>query len=133
MESPAPRFVGRVLLVEDNRINRLIAGELLEQLGVQFDFAEDGAEALDKLETSPFDLVLMDCVMPRLDGFDATQQWRERERRRERARTPIVAVTANATADDRARCIAVGMDDFLAKPILLHNLANVCARYLRAA
>ena len=133
MESPAPRFVGRVLLVEDNRINRLIAGELLEQLGVQFDFAEDGAEALEKLDAGPFDLVLMDCVMPRLDGFDATQQWRERERRREQARTPIVAVTANATAADRARCIEAGMDDFLAKPILLPNLAKVCARYLRAA
>jgi len=133
MESPAPRFVGRVLLVEDNRINRLIAGELLEQLGVHFDFAEDGAEALEKLDAGPFDLVLMDCVMPRLDGFDATQQWRQRERRKEQARTPIVAVTANATAADRARCIEAGMDDFLAKPILLINLAKVCARYLRAA
>jgi CheY-like chemotaxis protein len=133
MESPALRFIGRVLLVEDNSINRLIAGELLRRLGVQFEFAVDGMEALEKLAAQPFQLVLMDCLMPRLDGFDATRRWREQERSSRRERIPIVAVSANATADDRARCIASGMDDFIAKPIQLQGLGSVVARYLRAA
>lgn len=131
MESPATRFVGHVLLVEDNPINRLVTGELLEQLGLQFEFAVDGTEALEKLGATIFDLVLMDCVMPRLDGFAATLRWREYERIEGRAHTPIVAVTANA--EDRARCIASGMDDFLGKPIQLDGLARLLARYLRAA
>jgi CheY-like chemotaxis protein len=133
MQSPVIRFIGRVLLVEDNPINRLIAGELLERLGVQFEFAEDGSEALGKLAAAEFDLVLMDCLMPRLDGFAATRQWREQERVTGRPRTPIVAVSANATAEDRERCMEAGMDDFLAKPIQLHGLGSLVARYLRAA
>lgn len=133
MQNPALRFIGRVLLVEDNPINRLIAGELLERLGVQFESAEDGREALDKLATQSFELVLMDCLMPRLDGFAATRLWREQERTSGRPRIPIVAVSANATADDRARCIASGMDDFIAKPIQLQGLGSVVARFLRAA
>jgi len=133
MQSPAFRFVGRVLLVEDNSINRLICKELLERLGVQFEMAEDGVEALEKLGAAQFNLVLMDCLMPRLDGFAATVQWREREKTEGRARTPIVAVSANATEDDRERCIASGMDDFLAKPIQLKILAALIARYLPVA
>jgi CheY-like chemotaxis protein len=99
---------------------------------VQVEFAEDGAEALEKLDAAGFDLVLMDCVMPRMDGFATTEHWRERERAKGGARTPIVAVTANSTAEDRARCLASGMDDFLGKPIHMQILANVVARYLRA-
>jgi len=133
MESPVTRFVGRVLLVEDNSINRVVARELLEQLGVQFEFAEDGQIALEKLSGAAFDLVLMDCVMPRMDGFEATQAWRQREREIGGTRTPIVAVSANVTAEDRARCIASGMDDFLGKPIQLSTLAMLFARYLRRA
>jgi CheY-like chemotaxis protein len=130
MQSPAFRFVGRVLVVEDNSINRLIAAELLDRLGVQFEAAEDGAEALEKLEAASFDLVLMDCLMPRLDGYAATREWRAREQARGRAPIPIVAVTANATADDRARCLASGMNDLVGKPIHLDGLAALIARYL---
>jgi two-component system, sensor histidine kinase len=133
MERPAACFTGRVLLVEDNRINRLIAGELLEQIGVEVEFAEDGAEALEKLDAGKFDLVLMDCVMPRMDGYEATQRLRERERSSGGGRTPVVAVTANATADDRAHCLQAGMDDFLPKPIILDTLVRVIAQYLRTA
>jgi CheY-like chemotaxis protein len=133
MERPAACFIGRVLLVEDNRINRLIAGELLEQIGVTVEFAEDGAEALEKLDAGTFDLVLMDCVMPRMDGYEATQRLRERERSSGAGRTPVVAVTANATADDRAHCLQSGMDDFLPKPIILDTLVRVVAQYLRTA
>jgi CheY-like chemotaxis protein len=133
MQSPAIRFAGHVLLVEDNPINRLIASELLDRLGVRFECAENGAEALERLAADTFDLVLMDCLMPRLDGFAATHQWRERERIDGRPRTPIVAVSANVTEDDRDRCLACGMDEFLPKPIHLTVLAAVLARYLRAA
>ena len=133
MESPASRFVGRVLLVEDNPINRLIARRLLERLGLQIEFADDGAEALEKLEATRFDLVLMDCVMPRLDGFAATLRWRELELAQGRTRTPVIAVTANSTAEDRAHCLASGMDDVLAKPINLQSLTSVVAQYLHTA
>ena len=133
MEGPASGFVGRVLVVEDNSINRLIAGKLLQRLGLQFDYAEDGAEALEKLAASRFDLVLMDCVMPRLDGFATTQQWRAYEQAQGRLRTPIVAVTANSSAEDRARCLTSGMDDLLSKPMNLQGLTGIVARYLPAA
>lgn len=133
MESPAPRFIGRVLVVEDNPINRLVACEMLESLGVQYETAEDGVAALEKQQMARFDLVLMDCLMPRLDGFAATAIWRERERSRGGPATPIVAVTANASNEDRERCLACGMDDFLGKPMRLNQLASLVARHLRAA
>jgi len=133
MDSPAPRFLGRVLVVEDNSINRLVACEMLERLGVQYELAEDGAEALERQQAGRFDLVLMDCLMPRLDGFAATTRWREHESQLGESRTPIVAVTANIADDDRARCLACGMDDFLGKPMRLNQLASIIARYLRAA
>jgi CheY-like chemotaxis protein len=133
MESHVSRYIGRVLLVEDNPINRLVGVELLERLGVQFAAAENGVEALEMFDAGPFDLVLMDCLMPRLDGFATTRRWRERERMEGRPRTPIVAVSANSTAEDRERCLASGMDGFLGKPMHLHGLTEVIARYLRAA
>jgi len=133
MESPASGFVGRVLVVEDNSINRLIAGKLLQRLGLQFEYAEDGAEALEKLTSTRFDLVLMDCLMPRLDGFATTEQWRTYEQAQGRPRIPIVAVTANSAAEDRERCLTSGMDDLLSKPINLQGLTGIIARYLPAA
>lgn len=133
MESPPPRFVGRVLVVEDNSINRLVACEMLESLGVQYEMAQDGVEALERQQAGHFDLVLMDCLMPRLDGFAATARWRERERSLGEPATPIVAVTANASSEDRERCLACGMNDFLGKPMRLNQLASMVARYLRAA
>jgi CheY-like chemotaxis protein len=131
MESPLLRFVGRVLVVDDNAINRLIVVEMLKRLGVEIEQAENGEEALHRLEASPFNLVLMDCLMPRLDGFSATRLWREHELVESRSRTPIVALTANAMAEDRAKCIASGMDDLLAKPIQLPALTSLLAGYLQ--
>src|SRR5512143_365132 len=96
MQSSVLRFVGRVLVVDDNAINRLIVVEMLKRLGVEIEQAEHGEEALDRLGAAPFDLVLMDCLMPRLDGFEATRRWRERERISASTRLPIVALTANA-------------------------------------
>jgi CheY-like chemotaxis protein len=132
MQSPALRFIGRVLVVDDNSINRLIVVEMLKRLGVEIEQADHGEDALQRLVANPFDLVLMDCLMPRMDGFEATRQWRERERIAMRKRTPIVALTANAMAEDKVRCLDAGMDDLLAKPIQLPALTSLLAAYLRA-
>lgn len=131
MQSPLLRFLGRVLVVDDNAINRLIVVEMLKRLGVELEQAEHGEDALQKLAAAQFDLVLMDCLMPRMDGFTATRRWRERERAERRARVPIVALTANALAEDKQRCLESGMDDLLPKPIQLPALTSLLAEYLK--
>lgn len=104
----------RVLLVEDNAINRRIACALLERLGYAYDVAKDGKSALDALESGRFDVVLMDCQMPQMNGFETTQ--RIRELTGEPSRVPIIALTANAMKSDRERCLKAGMNDYLTKP-----------------
>ncbi|WP_088280835.1 ATP-binding protein [Ideonella sp. A 288] len=126
----APSLSGRVLLVDDNPVNRCLVVELLGVLGVDVVEAEDGAQALVRLRTQPFDLVLMDCQMPVLDGCDATRQWRALEAAQGRARLPVVAVTANVMADDAERARASGMDDLLAKPFTFEQLQATVARWL---
>ena len=108
-------FAGsRVLLVEDEPVNREIALGMLDQVGLVTDVAEDGEEALALFAEKDYDLILMDMQMPRLDGLAATQRIRATARG---AELPIVAMTANAFAEDRERCFAVGMNDFIAKPV----------------
>ncbi|MFO0284420.1 MAG: response regulator [Acidobacteriota bacterium] len=102
-----------VLLVEDNKINQKLALRLLERLGCTVWLAENGLEALEALDRRPVDLILMDCQMPEMDGFEATRKIREREH----GHVPIIAVTANAMESDFERCLASGMDSFLTKPI----------------
>src|SRR5204863_4218474 len=105
-----------VLLVEDNMVNRTLALEMLQRLGCDAMHAGNGVEALDSLEKQEFDVVLMDCQMPVMDGFIATRKLREREVARKLEPTRIVALTANALAGDREACLASGMNDYLAKP-----------------
>ncbi|HVT78664.1 MAG TPA: response regulator, partial [Acidimicrobiales bacterium] len=105
---------GHLLVVEDNRVNQKVAVAILTKLGYTVDVASDGIEALEMLDGQRFDVVLMDCQMPRMDGYEATTEFRLRERE---PRTPIVAMTASATSSDRERCLEVGMDDYLTKPI----------------
>jgi CheY-like chemotaxis protein len=119
-----------VLLVDDNAINLLVAREMLSSLGVEVDTAEDGAEALARLERGGYALVFMDVMMPLLDGLTTTRRWREREQRERTQRVPIVALTANAMAADRERCLAAGMDDYLAKPVRREQLAQMLRRWL---
>ena len=121
----------RVLIVEDNAINRKVLMSQLGKLGIQVESSENGQEAVAAIEAglAP-DLVLMDCRMPIMDGFDATQRIRLWESQSGRSRLPIVAVTANAFLDDRERCLAVGMDDFLAKPVSLNDLRDKLAQWL---
>ncbi len=121
----------RVLVVEDNLINQKVALRILAKIGHRADVAGDGEQALAALERRRYDVVLMDCQMPVLDGFEATGQLREREAAGAR-RTPIIAMTANALDGDRQRCIDAGMDDYVSKPITPDSLAEVLSRWLGA-
>lgn len=128
--SSIPRHVkGKVLLVEDNPINQEIAVAMLQSLGVRVELANNGAEAIAMLARSAFTVILMDCQMPIMDGFQATLFIREQERAAG-THTPIVALTANAVADDRAECLSIGMDDYLAKPFTLQQLSRLLERWI---
>ena len=114
----------RILLVEDNPTNQRVALCMLQRQGYSVDVAANGIEALAKLASSAFDLVLMDCQMPEMDGFEATRKIRERERAGE-PHVPIVALTANVMAGDRERCLESGMDEYLGKPINAQELYSM--------
>ncbi|MFY7863412.1 response regulator [Roseateles sp.] len=126
-----PSLSGRVLLVDDSMVNVLVASSMLESCGLQVDQAEDGLEALERLEAQAYDLVLMDCQMPKMDGFEATRRWRALERNRFLGHVPIVALTASAVNGDRERCIQCGMDDYLVKPFEMDDLVAVVRRHLQ--
>ncbi|KRF30560.1 hypothetical protein ASG94_18680 [Nocardioides sp. Soil805] len=126
-ESPVPVSALRVLVVEDNRVNQLVATGMLTALGHTADTAEDGVAALAALERASYDLVLMDVQMPRMDGYEATRALRAREG--DTQRTLVIAMTANAVAGERERCLAAGMDDFLTKPVDLEHLTRTLARW----
>jgi signal transduction histidine kinase/CheY-like chemotaxis protein/HPt (histidine-containing phosphotransfer) domain-containing protein len=122
---------GHVLLVEDNPVNRKVAEKLVSLLGLTHDYAENGEQALQKLAKERFNMVLMDCQMPVMDGYSATRLFREEEARGGDGRhLPIVAMTANAMAGDRERCLASGMDDYLSKPLNREHLAETLQRWL---
>ena len=125
--SAAPSFAGaHVLLVEDNTVNQKVARKYLEKLGVTSDLACNGCEAVEAWERSGHDLILMDCQMPVMDGFEATREIRRRERGGRRV--PIIALTANALASDRKTCLDAGMDEHLPKPLELESLASCLGR-----
>jgi CheY-like chemotaxis protein len=117
-----------VLLAEDNRVNQKIAMRMLKVLGVEATLAEDGFQVLAALEGRPFDLVLMDCQMPGMDGFVTTARIRERERE-QGGHLPIIAMTANALEGDREACLAAGMDDYISKPVNRHILWQTLSRW----
>jgi len=122
---------GHVLLVEDNAVNRQVAQRLLSLVGVSFEIAENGKEALDRLEHGQFDAVLMDCQMPILDGYGATRAVRRLESDGARkGHVPIVAMTANAMAGDREKCLAAGMDDYMSKPLNRALLEQMLRKWL---
>ena len=125
----------RVLVAEDHPTNQMVMQSLLRRLGYASTVAADGLEALEALEADPcgFAVVLMDCHMPRLDGYDATRLIRERERELGRARIPILAVTASIFPEDRAKATDAGMDGFVGKPVGLTTLRDVLASTLGGA
>ncbi|MDH3641349.1 MAG: ATP-binding protein [Gammaproteobacteria bacterium] len=126
-----PSYSGaRVLLAEDNQVNQLVATRMLARFGIRCDVANDGAEVLDHLKSADYDLVLMDCQMPQVDGYQATAEIRRMEAESAGQRTPIVALTANAMEGDAERCLDAGMDDYLAKPMESAKLRGALARWL---
>jgi signal transduction histidine kinase/CheY-like chemotaxis protein len=129
---PVPPVVGaRVLAAEDNAVNRMILGEFLAQLGCEVELVDDGEAALRRFEAGRFDVVLMDCQMPNLDGLEATREIRRLERQQpKRGRTPVIALTAYAMVEDRQRCMDAGMDDHLGKPFSAHALADVLRHWV---
>ncbi len=121
---------GVVLVVEDNDVNRMIARQMLESLGLEVLEATDGQHALETLAQCAVDLVLMDCQMPVMDGYTATREIRARESRLKRQRTPILALTADAFEEDAARSAAAGMDAHLAKPYTREQLRRLLSSWL---
>jgi CheY-like chemotaxis protein len=116
-----------VLVAEDNMVNQMVAMGFLEELGYDAHLAADGREALLLMEKGVYDAVLMDCHMPEMDGFQATRELRRREP--SGRRTPVIAMTAGVLDEDRERCLAAGMDDFVAKPVDLEDLRSTLARW----
>jgi signal transduction histidine kinase/CheY-like chemotaxis protein len=123
--------VRRVLLAEDNPVNVEVAKAMLESLGLQAQVAQNGLQALEAARATRFEVVLMDCQMPVMDGFAATAAIRRQEQEAGRPRTlPIIAITANALQGDREACLAAGMDDYLSKPFTQAELAGVIGRWI---
>ena len=128
--SPAPGRL-RLLLAEDNRVNQEVVLSMLEMLGCHCELAVNGHQVLAALEQREFDIVLMDCQMPEMDGFGATAAIRRRERQSPGRHVPIIAVTANVMEGDREQCLQAGMDDYLSKPFTRRQLLEVLQRWCR--
>jgi signal transduction histidine kinase/ActR/RegA family two-component response regulator len=127
-ERPADPNAPIVLVVEDSPVNRLVTVRVLERCGYRVHVVNDGREALDALSTQVYDVVLMDCQMPEVDGYEATRELRLREQGGRR-HTPVIAMTAHAMTGDRERCLEAGMDDYLAKPVRSQALVEVLERW----
>lgn len=119
----------RVLIVEDNKVNQLVARRMVERLGYEADVVDNGQLALDALADTTYGLVLMDCQMPVMDGYEATMEIRRREP--DDQHLPIVALTAHVLDNNREQCLGVGMDDFVAKPVTNTQLKDVMDRWMQ--
>lgn len=129
----AKKLTGKILFVDDNLVNQQVGKEMLRQLGLAFEVVSNGQEALNARITRDFDLVLMDCQMPVMDGFEATRSIRQFELKNTVKNVPIVALTANAMEGDREKCIDVGMNDYLSKPYSSHTLYKTLSSWLPQA
>jgi CheY-like chemotaxis protein len=121
----------RILLVEDNLINQKVALSILKKLGYHADVASNGREAIITLKTIPYDLVLMDCQMPEMDGYEATAHIRDSKSTVLDHDVPIIAMTAHAMTGDREKCLGAGMNDYLTKPVAPENLSDLLAKWLK--
>jgi len=124
------QFNARILVVEDNATNQVVARGMLQKFGVHIDLAGNGEEAIVALTQLPYDLVFMDCQMPVMDGFEASRRIRDPQSSVKDHRIPVIAMTANAMQGDRDRCIAAGVDDYIAKPVELGKLRRMLEQWL---
>ena len=115
----------RILMAEDNQINQRVGKLILQRAGFKIDLADDGSEALEAHKANPYDLILMDCQMPTMDGFEASR----RIRALDSPQPVIVAVTANALVGERERCLSAGMDDYLSKPFQAEQLVALVKKW----
>lgn len=129
---PQPTALRRVLLVEDNPVNRKVAGAMLGRLGCEVESAENGLEALHMLENADYDLVLMDINMPEMDGLSATRAIRNPQSRVKRHDIPVIAMTANAMSGDEELCRFAGMDDYLSKPVNFERLSLIVSKFIKS-
>jgi CheY-like chemotaxis protein len=120
----------RILLAEDNLVNQQVISAMLSRFPVAIDIANDGRQAVEALSKQSYDLVLMDCQMPELDGYEATKMLRDHENMFHKSRTPVIALTANAMQGDREKCLSAGMDDYLAKPFNIEELVSTLTRWI---
>ena len=125
------KITGRILIAEDNPINQKIALKLVEKMGCRADTVGNGQEAITALTRAPYDLILMDCQMPEMDGYEATLKIREIEKLLNKKRIPIIALTAAAMGADQQKCIEVGMDDYLTKPVDFQKVWQVLEKWLK--
>jgi signal transduction histidine kinase/CheY-like chemotaxis protein len=128
----AKALSGHVLLAEDHLVNQAVAIGMLETLGLTVVVAKDGHEAVEKAAAEPFDVILMDCQMPGLDGFEATEEIRSMEAASGKSPIPIIAATANALKGDRERCLQAGMNDYLTKPFTAEQIHSVLSLFLQS-
>ncbi len=121
-----PEDAPRILMAEDNQINQRVGKLILQRAGFNIDLVGDGREALEAHKTRPYDLILMDCQMPIMDGFEASRQIRSLEQQQ----PVIIAVTANALVGEREKCLNAGMDDYLSKPFQAEQLVAVVKKWM---
>jgi signal transduction histidine kinase/ActR/RegA family two-component response regulator len=119
----------RILLAEDNRVNQMFAVEMLETMGCQVIVANNGLQAVEQITRNSYDLVMMDCQMPEMDGFEATARIRQMEKDQHRLPVPIIALTANAMKGDKERCMESGMSDYIAKPVRKQDLQEILMKW----
>ncbi len=133
LEEPATEGIRnlslRVLVADDNSVNRKIAGLMLDKIGCTFRFAENGLEVLEKLSSEGFDVCLMDCHMPVLDGFETTRRIRSGEAGACVSGIPVIALTAGTMPEEQKKCLDSGMNAFLPKPLELPELCRVLGKY----
>ncbi len=129
--APATEVETRILLVEDEHTSQLVIGAQIDSLGLRYDVATNGHEALSCLESTNYSLILMDCEMPELDGLEATRRIRAIEGKSGGPKTPIIALTAHVFEESREACMKAGMDDFLQKPLSMDSLSSALWKWLK--
>jgi len=128
--SKSQRQTTTILVAEDNAINQLVAKSILKKLDFQVDIAENGEQAINMLRKRNYDLIIMDCQMPEMDGYQATETIRNSKTILTKNSVPIIAMTANAMIGDREKCLSSGMNDYISKPLEPQNLLNIVEKWL---